>query len=145
MKYVTNIKESIPQELIDYVKNNRGTVKPNKEVEDYQMETYLKWKDAGINIDKLEWEFFSEIPNVDLNLPFDGKQVNWWVSKLKPGDMFPMHTDTFKENLDMKRYWVACEDHQPGHVFMYGTETLNNYKAGDVFELEPNVWHGACN
>ncbi len=145
MKYIGNIKECIPLEVVEYVKNNTGIIKPNPTVEDYQLETYTKWVNAGFKIDNLEWEFFNEIPGIELTFPFPGQKVNWWISKLKPGDMFPLHVDTFPDNVEMKRYWVACEDHKPGHVFMYETNFLSNYKAGDMFELDPNDWHCACN
>ena len=59
--------------------------------------------------------------------------------------MFPFHIDTFPGEQKVTRYWIACEDHEPGHIFMYDNQVLSNYKAGDVFEITPGLWHGAAN
>jgi hypothetical protein len=103
---------------------------------------------SGFRVASLSWETFtSDNLPYELVLPFRSSGViRWWFSKLNPGDMFPLHLDTYSEDLHFKRYWVACQDHIAGHVFMYGKEVLTNYMMGDVFEFDAgSIYHGACN
>ena len=145
MKYITNVP--IDPWLVNYVKTNDGDRRPGKSISTYQKDINDKWLNAGYDFTKIGWDFFNYdniVPNYNLEIP-GFKNISWWISKLNPGDMFPLHIDTFPEDQTITRYWIACEDHSPGHVFMYDKEILTNYKAGDVFEIDPNVWHGACN
>ena len=144
MKYITNI--SIDPITVEYVKTHSGDIRPKETIEDYQKENSEKWINAGYDRNKVRWEVFYEdtIPNCNQQFPWDNV-IGWWVSKLTPGDIFPFHLDTFPNNQKVTRYWIACEDHQPGHVFMYNKEILSDYKAGDVYEIPPGMWHGAAN
>jgi hypothetical protein len=145
MIYVKNIKSYISDELIQHMLTHDGARKPD-EVSDYQKPILDKWISSGIDTSKVGWEFFNSDNLVEnLDLPFVGN-VRWWFSKLNPGDMFPLHLDTYPEQAQIERYWVACQDHQSGHVFMSGDTVLQNYSAGDVFKFEStDTWHGACN
>ena len=120
MKLVGNINSYLSTELMDYMLTTEGTAKPSWQVFN------------GSNLPfKLDW-------------PFTG-ELKWWFSKLNPGDTFPMHVDTFKDD-NNKRYWIACQDYEPGHVFIYKDTLVTNYRAGDVFLFdEPTALHGAAN
>ena len=74
------------------------------------------------------------------------KIVYWWITKLLPGQMMPMHTDPHThEEQTCKRYWVPLQDYVPGHVFIYGESMMQNYKRGDVFQYENSTdEHGAA-
>lgn len=120
MKLVGNIKSYISDELITYMLTHKGIQKPS-------------------------WEVFhgDNLP-FTLEFPFTGK-LKWWFSKLGPGETFPMHTDTF-EDVGNKRYWIACQDYESGHIFVYKDTLVANYKAGDVFLFDDsNALHGAAN
>lgn len=146
MIHITNIKDFLPDELINFMLQNKGERKPGATVEGYQKEIFDAWTNAGIDLKNVGWEFFNSENLVNhLDLPFRGN-VKWWFSKLNPGDIFPFHLDTYPNETSVERYWVACQDHMPGHVFLSGSTMLTNYKKGDVFKFEDtDTWHGACN
>jgi hypothetical protein len=146
MIHVNNIKDSLPDDLINFMLTNKGERKPNSVIESYQQIIYDTWQNAGIDLSRVGWEFFNSDNLINhLDLPFTGN-VKWWFSKLNPGDMFPLHLDTYPNETIVERYWVACQDHMPGHVFVSGHNTLQDYKKGDVFKFEAtDAWHGACN
>lgn len=144
MKFIKNINQYIDPKMLETMLTTTGVVKPALEVHDYQQEIASKWSSAGIDMKKIGWEFFNSDNLTNLTLPF--KRYSWWCSKLKPGDMFPMHIDTYPDNESITRYWVALQDHMPGHIFMYDKQVLTDYKAGDMFLFEDNkCWHGAAN
>lgn len=144
MKFVKNIIQHINPLIVETMLTTSGISKPETNVHDYQQEISKRWIESGIDLKKIGWEFFNDNNLVSLELPF--KRYNWWCSKLKPGDMFPMHIDVYPEEDSVTRYWVALQDHLPGHIFMYDTSVLTDYKAGDMFLFEDNkCWHGAAN
>jgi len=144
MKFVKNI--GIHQETLDYIISTTGIRKPELPIKDYQLKDYSKWVDAGYDLNRIGWEFYTgDSFNWTVPLPFEGN-ISWWFSKLNPGDIFPMHVDTYNETVNVKRYWVAYTDYQPGHIFTYDNILLTDYKAGDMFEFtDPTMNHGACN
>lgn len=144
MKFVSNIE--LDSEIIDFVLNNPGTRKPELPVKDFQNENYQRWVNSGYDLRKIGWNFFtgSDLPR-PFKLPFEGN-VSWWFSKLNPGDLFPMHVDSYSESKTIKRYWVACKDYEPGHIFVYGDKVLTDYKKGDMYEFtDNNILHAAVN
>jgi hypothetical protein len=147
MKLITNIKDCFSTELISYMLENDGVARPDSDMLG-SGGLAEKYSSKGFKLSKLSWETFnSDNLPYDLVLPFKSVgSIKWWFSKLNPGDMFPLHLDTYSEEKDFKRYWVACQDHSPGHIFMYEKEVLTGYSAGDVFEFDAgHIWHGACN
>lgn len=148
MKFIGNFKSWIDQAIIDRILNIEGDRRPEKNIESYKNSLAEVWSNAGFNLDKIGWtlyyqehfdfkiEIMSEITNVE----------SWWFCKLNPGDIFPLHQDLYKNTFSVKRYWMACQDHLPGHVFLYNDSVLNDYRAGDLFLFEnEKEWHGACN
>jgi len=146
MKYLGNYRHLVSNIVIEKIIKNIGDVRPTDTTQNHQSEVYKKWVEAGYDIKKLRWEFYDHrhLGN-DINLPFD-QVYHWWFSKLNPGDMFPMHVDSYSDNIKLKRFWMAYQDYQPGHIFTYADKILTNYQAGDLFEFEDNqIWHGAVN
>lgn len=145
MQFVKNV--ILDKDIIDYVLNNNGVRKPELPIKDYQSENYQRWIKAGYDMSKIGWNFFTGSDfDRPIVLPFDNDNISWWFSKLNPGDMFPMHVDSYSENKQIKRYWIACKDYEPGHIFLYGDKVLTGYSAGDMFEFtDNNILHAAVN
>jgi hypothetical protein len=142
MKFIKNIP--IDQQALDFMLNNTGSKRPVIPPADYQKEAADIWTTAGYDTSQLYWESFSrENFPFTVDMPF---KENWWFSKLLPGGVFPYHQDIYPTLKPKSRLWIACQDHQPGHIFSYGDNVLTGYKAGDVFEFQDtSVWHGAAN
>lgn len=149
MKYIGNYKHWIDPLIVEKVKTSTGERRPKVINDGYQDQTLISWKSAGYDLSKLGWEFFYNEhigkDHIDLPIKIENKKYKWWFSKLNPGDFFPMHLDHFKTETNVIRYWMACEDYKPGHVFVYGESVLQNYKAGDMYEFSADMWHGAAN
>jgi hypothetical protein len=148
MLYKGNFTEIFEPEALEFIINNQGDIRPQTTIADYQSENFRQWKSAGFDMNKIRWEVFSgDTPNFNfsVSLPFRGN-IKWWFAKLNPGDMFPLHLDTFPENENVRRYWIACQDYSPGHIFAYDDKILTGYKAGDTFMFDHNtVLHGSAN
>jgi len=151
MMYIGNFKSWIDPQIIETILTGTGERRPNLNVSEKEKPTQEKWTNAGIDVTKLGWEFFyNEHINKDhIELPINPgtRKYKWWFSKLNPGDLLPLHVDLYPETMtNVQRFWMACQDHEPGHIFYNGDETLNNYKAGDLFEFPAaDSWHGAAN
>jgi hypothetical protein len=80
-------------------------------------------------------------------LPKSRKVIIWWIVKLGPGQIQPMHIDPHLTGaINPVRYTMFLQDWQPGHIFVYHDEMISNYKAGDVYEWDdPMVEHGVAN
>lgn len=152
--YIGNYSDVIPNTWVSHMNSHTGEIRPNyrmvmtEEVERQQKE----WARVGYHGENsmATWELFHDWDfNEKLSTDsFDfcvGKKVQWWISKVKPGHCFPMHTDTIKTELvNPKRYWIAMEDYHWGHVFIINDKCVRDYKKGDVF-LFDNSPHGAAN
>ena len=72
-----------------------------------------------------------------------------------PGHTIWSHVDTFssfirrtKGTADysvLRRYMVFVKDWDWGHFFHYGNHCLNQWKAGDCWDLKPGIYHGSAN
>lgn len=142
MRFVKNV--DIDKDALAFMLRHKGVPKPNLETEAHQYSTYHLWIAKGYDVKKLYWESFSgENFPWPVKIPVEG---SWWFSKLPPGSVFPMHQDTYSNTEASQRFWIACQDYEPGHIFTYGDKILTGYKAGDMFEFEdPLEWHGAAN
>ena len=145
MKFIENVK--VDQRALDFMLANTGRKRPVIPPEAYQREMQHTWEEAGYDLETLYWESFGweEFP-FKVELPFDGKNVKWWFSKLPPGSVFPFHQDIYSTIQAKRRLWIAYQNYVPGHVFAYEDKVLTGYKAGDMFEFDDTaVWHGAAN
>ena len=69
------------------------------------------------------------------------------------GNVIGWHQDTFvtfrnkhKQNkLPIYRYMMMVEDSQPGHYFSAGSQTIFNWKQGDIFYWQPDMYHCGAN
>ena len=148
MKYIGNFQNWLPKHALDTILNSQGDRRPESRIDEYKKNISQQWTDAGYTLDKIGWTlYYQEHFDQQIILPKVFENVaNWWFCKLNPGDLFPLHQDIFPKEANIKRYWMACQDHQPGHVFIYNGECLNSYKAGDLFLFDhQDDWHGSCN
>lgn len=150
MKYIGNCKEHISFNLLQKIKNTSGDVRPKIEEFDqnYKSDTLQKWIACGYDLKKIRWSlYYSEHLMEDFSPNKILKNItNWWFVKLNPGDIFPYHKDLFENQQQVNRYWVACEDYKPGHIFSYDKSVLTGYQAGDIFLFDAkNIYHGAAN
>lgn len=151
MKHIGNFAHLIDQRALEFVLSNTGEIRPSEKDKALKRQnnrdTVTRWEHANYDISKLRWESFTgEHFDWKVLLPFEG-EVSWWFSKLMPGDIFPWHIDTYAtEGRKAKRYFMAYQDYQLGHVFVYEDKLLAPYKAGDVFEFhDDTVAHAAAN
>jgi hypothetical protein len=149
MMYVGNYKSWIDPTIIQTILQTPGERRPKPQIGGYESLTESEWNAAGFDMKKIGWEFYynQHINREHIDLPINpnGSKYKWWFSKLNPGDMFPMHVDHFATEKNVQRFWMACQDHQPGHIFVCGDHVLEDYKAGDLFEFPSNEWHAAAN
>lgn len=148
MKYLGNCAGKIPKSVIESIKNMNGDIRPSAD-DIFSSNKSIVMKtlaDVNYNLKGARWEMYYE-NHLTFNVPDIFKNVEkWWFVKLNPGDMFPYHVDTYDKTKNLKRFWVACEDYKPGHVFFSGSDILTKYSAGDIFEFDASTeWHGACN
>jgi hypothetical protein len=86
-------------------------------------------------------------------------KLDWTTAEIRvhvqrPGDMFPLHYDRFKnsdfgespqDNPKITRYLVMLDDKQPGQCFFMGEKSLD-WRAGDIITWEHNsLHHGSAN
>jgi hypothetical protein len=130
---------------------NNGTSRPsggrNPNTEEFKQA--LK---NGYDLSQVYWYIF-EIDTFpfDIKMPFEDNndECLWWGIKMNPGNFMPIHRDPHTydpEFYDVKRYWMALQDWEPGHIFMYEDQVLVNYSKGDVYSyIDPQAIHCACN
>lgn len=150
MNYIGNFSTWIDPKIISTILSSKGERRPKTNIEGYEDTTLTQWQNAGYDLSKLGWEFFYNQhinkDHIDLPISTNGRKYKWWFSKLNPGDFFPMHVDHFKTEKNVQRFWMACQDHQMGHVFAYDNSVLQDYRAGDMYEFtDSGMWHAAAN
>ena len=152
MKYVGNYKEWIQPEWIDKLISNPGVARPSQGKRPSSPEEQLEYdkaKLAGYSESATYfWMFDKDSIPFDLPTPpFIQGSYHWWITKMMPGNFMPIHRDphTVYET-NSNRYWMALQDWQPGHIFMYEDQVITNYRAGDVYVYnDPTALHGAAN
>lgn len=158
MKFVGNYKEWITPELLNILLNNDGEVMPVYQPEKWRGRpeydaARIAIEDAGYpeqNQTFCQYTRDTEcIKHLDLKLPIDipGPDHHWWIIKLKPGQMQPMHFDPHITQVkNCTRWTMPLLDYKPGHIFVYDNYLLADYKAGDLFLWpDPMIYHGVCN
>lgn len=151
MEYIGNFSDWIDDSIIKQIINFPGDRRPKKEISQYENLVEKRWQEVGFDPEKLGWEiYFSENLNIQtISLPINpgSKKFKWWYTKLLPGDLFPLHVDVYPEDRkNIERYWLACEDYEPGHIFINENFVLDQYKKGDMYKFnDPNSWHAAAN
>jgi len=148
MIYIGNYSNYIQQEWIDFIMSNDGTRRPgggrNPNVEEFQNASK-----SGYDLTQTYWYIYeSDTFPFTINPPITVSNVFiWWFIKMLPGNIMPMHKDPHAVNeQNSKRYWMALQDYEPGHIFIYNKELLTDYKKGDIYMYDDSrELHGACN
>lgn len=166
MKFIVNCSDWIKPEWIQYILDHDGKEMPRWEfTKNGILESVAKgeraefcqyqqqYAGAGYKLDSLLYYIYE-----DDDLPFDmglppfiqlekGQGYYYNLFKYNPGQILPIHSDNNTEReKNCKRYWMPWLDYTEGHVFIYESHLMTQYKAGDVFEF-PNAFgvHSACN
>lgn len=149
MKYIGNFQEFIQKEWFDYMDAHEGEIHPKRDSSDYGDDNHFsKYIKAGYDANTTWWHSYEErsFP-FDIQVPIEGKTINWWFVKMFPGQFIPIHRDSwtkYKESI-CKRYWMPLQDYTSGHIFIIGNTMLSKYKAGDLFEYPQDELHGPIN
>lgn len=152
MDYIGNYASWIKQEYIDFMLNNDGTPRPGGG-RNPDSEEFRKAKEHGYDLSQTYWYIYEhDTFPFTMSLPFEinnGIDSLWWGIKMNPGNFMPIHRDPHTQDssiYDCKRYWMALQDWEPGHIFMYENQTLVDYKKGDIYCYpDSQAIHCACN
>jgi hypothetical protein len=151
MIYIGNYKEWIQQEWIDYLLTTNGTLRPKTTSENPDSEEFRVATSVGYDLSKTYWHHYTNTNNtftLPLELPFDNNKNHiWWFIKMSPGQFMPMHKDPHAvAEKNVKRYWMALQDYEEGHIHINAGHFLSDYKKGDLWMYDnPTAIHGACN
>ncbi len=150
MKFIGNYKDWIDPRWMEIISSTPGHAMPREwEAEDENETTEREnVRKAGYDMQATQWWFYFKhnLQDIDINPPWCKNESYYWFAKMTPGQLIPLHRDPVK--FPCKRYWMAMQDFEAGHIFVYGDkgEMLTDYKMGDVFEFEdPQLLHGAAN
>jgi hypothetical protein len=151
LNYVGNYTDWIDNSWINEILNGKGILKPDysEVLTEYEKSEFDKCVAAGYKMSYTMWEVFQE-RHVTFNItevPWAPNiQINWWITKMLPGQFMPLHRDPHTMYIKSKRYWVPLQDYEPGHIFMYKDSVITNYKKGDVYCYQDATdIHGAAN
>lgn len=156
MNLIGNYASWITPELLDILMTNDGDVTPVYQPEKWSGPDYdsarIELEQAGYPEQNLHFCQYTKdtecLKHLDLKMPIDIQgNYHWWIIKLKPGQMQPMHFDPhIKQVSKCTRYSMPLLDYRPGHVFVYDSFLLKDYKAGDLYEWkDPMCYHGVVN
>ena len=151
MIYIGNYSHWIKDEWIEYLCNNDGTLRPKTTKENPDSQEFRIATAAGYDLSKTYWHHYTNTNNtfpLQLELPFANDHSHiWWFIKMTPGQFMPMHKDPHAvEEQDVKRYWMALQDYEEGHIHINNRHFLSDYKKGDLWMYDdPMSIHGACN
>jgi len=108
---------------------------------------YQRAQESGYDLTAVHWWVYeNQDLNIELAFPWTSGETHWWVTKLYPGQFMPMHTDPHTHERNCKRYWIPLQDYEPGHIFIYKSDLIKNYVAGDIYEYtDSQDNHGAAN
>jgi len=151
MQFIGNYKDWVKDEYIDYMMSNDGTPRPSTKGSNPNSEEFRKAKERGYDLSSTYWYIYEKdtFP-FKVTMPWDDREdFIWWGIKMKAGNIMPVHRDPHTYDPDLykvERYWLAMQDWQHGHIFMYDDQVLTKYKKGDVFKYpDAQELHCACN
>jgi hypothetical protein len=151
MQYIGNYANWIQQEWINYLLSTDGTPRPQATHENPDSPEFRKATSVGYDLTKIYWYHYTNTNNtfpLPLEIPFEQNRKHiWWFIKMNPGMFMPMHKDPHAiEETNVKRYWIALQDYEEGHIHINAGQFLSNYKKGDMWMYDdPTAIHGACN
>lgn len=149
MNFIGNFAHLIKDEWLEEIQTKTGRARPKDWPPMFRHESveYAKVEEAGYDINSVYWYIFDpEDLSFRVSFPFLKNDFHFWISKLLPGNLMPMHSDPYTLERDGLRYWIPLQDYHSGHVFIINDEMVTNYKKGDVFIFnESTDVHGAAN
>jgi hypothetical protein len=155
MRLLGNYAYWIKQEWIDYIMSNPGTTRIEVPEEYVKKANELGfYQDTSVRHEKYIDEDGSFPFEIDFPIKVKGYEnseaykysSDLWFVKVMPGQLIPMHIDQPHPKPHTIRFWMALQDYQQGHVFVYENQMITNYKKGDLFLYDdPNAVHGSCN
>ena len=147
MLKIDNIYNQLDAWIVPRVIETEGELRPGRETapaSQQQLASALK----SHTYPGAQWRFYY---SEDLGLEHQPwriqgvDQYRWWIVRLDPGCVFPLHTDTF-DHPHERRLWVPLQPASAGHVFAIDHKVYTDYLPGDVFEFEQrDCEHGAAN
>lgn len=141
---LTTVGQAMPRNKHILTKEQFGDAANSVQHDQYEM-----YKAAGYAMDAVNWWIYEkeDIDLGELTVPWSsGNEIHYWFSKILPGQFMPMHRDPHVYERTCRRYWIATQDYEPGHIFVYKDEMVKDYKTGDVYEFEnENDLHGCAN
>jgi hypothetical protein len=157
MKFIGNFKDWVTPELLSILLNDDGDVTPV-----YQPDKWRGTPEFDAARKAVEQAGYPDgnhtfcqytkdtecLKHLDIKMPIDIEgEYHWWIIKLKPGQMQPMHFDPHVTQVSKCSRWtMPLLDYQPGHIFVYDHYLLADYKAGDLFLWDdPMCYHGVVN
>ena len=150
MRFIGNYKTWIKPEWIERILSTDGFVAPRdvnfsnegrKAMHESEKRMYEVYGTDGEFFNLLE----SSMLDFDIDPPWINEDFHWWITKMKPGQFIPVHSDGPK-HMKGKRYWMPLTDWEQGHIFIYEDQSVANYKAGDLWVYnETMAPHGAIN
>lgn len=166
MIFVGNHGDWIKPEWVEYILSHDGKEMPRWEFEKNGIleavargeraefcEYQKQYEKAGYKYDSLLYYIYEndDLP-FDIGLPpfanlQQGQGYYYNLFKYKPGQVLPIHSDNNTDwEKNCRRYWMPWLDYTEGHVFIYESQLMTGYKAGDVYQF-PNAFgvHSACN
>jgi hypothetical protein len=158
MKFISNYSDWITPELMNHIKTHDGdhlhVFQPWKWKGDPKLEEALEKCRPGYEHTTHGFQQFNssstDMKNFQFDLPLipnDNRKKLWWIVKLLPGQMQPMHFDPHLiEIKNPQRYTMFLQDWESGHIFVYIDKYISNYKAGDLYQWDdPMMEHGVVN
>ena len=137
MKYVGNFN-FIQDSWIDEILSIDGQARPRDwpALNAVESAEYKRAIEAGYNLDSVHWWVYEKQDvSFDVNAPWIKNDFHWWITKLYPGQFMPMHTDPHTHDRPCNRYWIPLQDYIPGHIFIYESSLVKDYKKGDVLMM----------
>ena len=99
-------------------------------------------------------EYYEPLKKMFPNLKEDKMGISLFVQP--PGHTIWSHTDTYSSFIRrtgeakadytvLRRYMAFVRDWDFGHFFHYGNHCFNQWRAGDLWDLKPGIYHGSAN
>jgi len=158
MELVNNYSSWITPEFMEFIKTNDGDTMPVWQPDKWKghplLDAAREKTRCGYAHRNHDFQQFnsqsSDMSKFNLTLPHipdDDRKSFWWIVKLFPGQMQPMHFDPHLISIpNPLRYTMFLEDWKPGHIFVWDDNYISSYKAGDMFKWnDPMMYHGVVN
>lgn len=148
MKILFNLRNQLDLDYIyQTVMSSPGELRPGAEWADASRAQYTQ-RAGQQTYPGAQWRFYYakdfnmgdqpfRIPGID--------SYHWWMVRLDPGCVFPLHKDTF-ESESSRRLWIPLTAPQPGHVFQLDGNNIDDFVIGNVYEFsDKDLEHGSAN